>query len=168
MATEAKSIIEKLQLMAHPEGGYFKEIYRSNEIIPQSSLPKRYKSERNFSTSIYYLLEGNQVSHFHRLKSDEVWHHYKGSALLLHCLERNKYFQIKIGDQVEYDQLPQFVIRAGIWFAAEVVEKKSYSLIGCTVSPGFDFTDFEIADKDEMNKLFPEHSDLISRFIKDL
>ena len=85
--------------------------------------PSVIKVREPFSTSIYYLLEGNQVSHFHRLKSDEVWHHYKGSALLLHCLEKNKYFQIKIGDQVEYDQLPQFVIRAGTWFASEVIEK---------------------------------------------
>jgi predicted cupin superfamily sugar epimerase len=167
MVNEAKSIIGKLQLIPHPEGGYFKEAYRSNEIISQSSLPQCYKSDRNFSTSIYYLLEGNQVSLFHRLKSDEVWHHYRGSVVLLHCFEKNKYFQIKIGDQIEFNQLPQFVIRAGIWFAAEVVDKKSYSLIGCTVAPGFDFADFEIACKDELNKIFPGYSELIRRFTKD-
>ena len=86
MSPQAQKYIEKLQLKPHPEGGYYKEIYRAGEMILPEHLPKRYKSLRNFSTSIYFLLEGNQVSNFHRLKSDEQWHFYDGSSQLVTCV----------------------------------------------------------------------------------
>ena len=164
---EAKLIIEKLKLIPHPEGGFFNEIYRSGESIEVQSLHSRYNSKRCFSTSIYYLLIGEQKSHFHKLKSDEVWHFYKGSPVIIHCLhENNGYIQIKIGSDFSNDIFPQYVIEKGTWFAAEVADKNSYSLIGCTVAPGFEFDDFELGSSKHLTEKFPGHKELIARFIK--
>jgi predicted cupin superfamily sugar epimerase len=87
MNNKAKKYIQKLQLKSHPEGGYYKEIYRAGELILPDHLPKRYKESRAFSTSIYFLLEGNQFSSFHRLKSDELWHFYDGSTLIIYTID---------------------------------------------------------------------------------
>jgi len=84
----------KFQLKPHPEGGYYKEIYRAGELILPEHLPKRYKSSRSFSTSIYFLLEGNQVSTFHRLKSDEFWHVYDGSTLNIYTIDKDGILKI--------------------------------------------------------------------------
>ena len=89
MNAKAKYYIDKLKLIPHPEGGYYKEIYRSGEFISIKGLPKRYNSKRVFSTSIYFLLEGKQISRFHRLKSDEVWHFYDGNPVVLYILNNN-------------------------------------------------------------------------------
>lgn len=165
---EAKLIIEKLKLEPHPEGGYFRETYRCDESVDEQHLPSRYKSKRSFSTSIYYMLAGENISHFHKLKSDEVWHFYKGSPVIIHCLnEKNGYTQIKIGLNFSKNILPQFVIEKGTWFAAEVEDKNSFSLIGCTVAPGFDYDDFELAIRDKLIQKFPQHEELITRFTKE-
>jgi len=155
-------IIEKLKLTPHPEGGYFRETYRSEILIPGSfsGVP----AERNLSTSIYYLLEEKDISLFHRIKSDEIWHHYLGSSVILHCLGENGYFKVKIGSKIEESEIPQFTVRANIWFAAEVEDKESYALSGCTVAPGFDFNDFEMGDRNELIRQFPEYTDLIIKF----
>jgi uncharacterized protein len=161
---ESKLIIEKLKMISHPEGGFFKEIYRSKQVISNSSLPIKHSGDRNFSTSIYYLLVGEQISHFHRLKSDEIWHFYKGSPIILHCISEGKYFQIKIGNNFEKDEVPQYVIYAGVWFAAEVEDKTSYSLVGCTVAPGFDYSDFELGKREDLLKQFPQFKEIILKF----
>ena len=93
MSPKTQRYIEKLQLKPHPEGGYYKEIYRAGEMILPEHLPKRYKSSRNFSTSIYFLLEGNQVSNFHRLKSDEQWHFYDGSSIVIYVIKEGGNFK---------------------------------------------------------------------------
>jgi len=160
-----QSIIERLQLEKHPEGGYFREIYRSSEILKQQALDNRYSGDRNYSTSIYYLLPGNSISRFHRLKSDETWHFYLGSTLILHCINELKgYYRIKLGGNFSENEILQFTIHYGDWFAAEVSDKKSYSLTGCTVAPGFSFQDFEFAVQDELSLKFPELKDLIIKF----
>jgi len=160
-----QSIIKNLQLEKHPEGGYFREIYRSNEVLQKSALDNRYSGDRNYSTSIYYLLPGNSISRFHRLKSDETWHFYLGSSLILHCINEIKgYYSIKLGNDLTDNEVPQFTIPFGDWFAAEVVKKKSFSLTGCTVAPGFSFQDFELAEQIELSSKFPELKELIYRF----
>jgi len=164
---DSKYWIEKLQLQRHPEGGYFKEIYRSYEIIKKESLPERYSDERNFSTSIYFLLEKNDVSLFHRLKSDEIWHFYSGTSLTLYIIDKNGFLKkIVVGDNPDNGEVLQTVIKNGNWFAAKVNNPDSYSLIGCTVSPGFSFNDFELAKREDLIKLFPDHSDIIKMFTK--
>ena len=156
MNKTAQKYIANLDLTPHPEGGYFKEVYRSGEIIEAEHLPMRYSKKRNFSTSIYFLLEGNQVSKFHRLKSDEIWHFYDGSPIKIFIITQNGNLQEKIlGRNLDNGELPQLVIEKGNWFGAKVTDKKSFSLIGCTVSPGFDFNDFELAKKQEMLNEFP-------------
>lgn len=162
MDKKAEFFIEKLQLTPHPEGGYFNEIYRCKEKIKNNGLPVRYDSDKNVSTSIYFLLKGNQVSKFHRLKSDEIWHFYSGSALTVHLIFANgNYNTIKLGNNFESGEVFQAVIPAGVWFGAMVNDIDSYSLIGCTVAPGFDFTDFELANRNDMLGSFPEHRNII-------
>ncbi|MCL4551741.1 MAG: cupin domain-containing protein [Bacteroidetes bacterium] len=162
--SEAAQIIRKLRLTSHPEGGYFRETYRAKQKINENVLPKNFVGDRNISTSIYFLLDGNQVSHFHKLMSDELWHFYKGSPIILHCLNGDNYKKILIGNNFSKGELPQCPIKAGTWFAAEIKNKKSYSLVGCTVSPGFDFADFKLAKRSELLKRFPNREKLILRF----
>lgn len=148
--------IKKLSLSAHPEGGWFKENYRSNELVPKEALPRRFPGNRNFSTAIYYLLEKGDFSAFHRIKSDELWHFYDGDSLEI--IEIDPDGQIT-SHLLGLENLPQIIIRANNWFAARPLGV--YTLAGCTVSPGFDFEDFEMADKNELLKTFPQHTEIL-------
>jgi uncharacterized protein len=160
MHKTAKSIIKELNLKKHPEGGYFSEIYRSDEMMKKNHLPKRFKDDRHFSTSIYFLLTNKDFSSFHRLQADEVWHFYSGTPLIIYILQNSgKLKKINLGK----NHLYQTVIHAGQWFAAEVSKPDSYSLVGCTVSPGFDFRDFEMAERDILTELYPKQKSLIKR-----
>ncbi len=164
MNSQAEFYIEKLNLSAHPEGGYFKEIYRASESILETYLPARYKGSRNFSTSIYFLLEGEQTSSFHKLASDELWHFYDGSAIKIFILnETGELSTITLGRSIENGEQFQCVIPAGCWFGAELVDKKLFALIGCTVAPGFNFSDFALADSKELSIKYPLHKLLINR-----
>ncbi len=158
MNNKARKYIEKLQLKAHPEGGYYREVFRAGEIILADHLPKRYKSSRNFSTSIYFLLEGNQVSNFHRLKSDEQWHFYDGSGIVIYVIEEGgNLSKILLGRNIEKGESIQTVIKHNSWFGAELIDKTSFALIGCTVSPGFDFSDFELGKKAKLLDEYPDY-----------
>ena len=148
----------------HPEGGYFKEVYRSNEKIAPEALPERYKSDRNFGTSIYYLLKSGESSKLHRLKSDEIWHFYYGSPIAIHIIHPNSDYQrIVLGSDIDKGEFLQYTIKAGCWFGAAPLDENSYSLVGCNVFPGFDFDDFEMGKRDELLDKFPEHSDIIHK-----
>lgn len=158
----AKYWINKLGLVKHPEGGYYKEIYRSEEVIPLEALPDRYADKRNVSTSIYFMLDKEQVSHFHKIQSDEIWHFYYGHSLQIHMIdETGNYTVQKLGRNIDDGEVLQFVIPKGTWFAAEVINKNSFALIGCTVAPGFDFADFELANRGELVGKFPTHKAII-------
>lgn len=165
MNQKAKYYIQKLQLNKHPEGGYFREIYRSGEFISIDAAKNNLK--RNVSTSIYFLLEGAQISKFHRLKSDELWHFYDGGSVKVYVIdEKGKLTEIVLGRKTESGEVFQTVIKKNNWFAAEVMNKRSFSLIGCTVSPGFDFSDFELADREDLLECFPKYKSLILQFTK--
>ncbi len=154
--------IEKLGMQKHPEGGYYKEVYRSDEIIHHQSLPSRFEEDRCFSTAIYFLLEGDSFSAFHRIKSEEIWHFYKGTSLTLFIIEEDgRLTLIKLGDNPDKDEHLQIVVPRNTWFAAQVNEKKSFTLVGCTVAPGFDFNDFELAESEKLSKAFPQHKTII-------
>lgn len=156
----SKYYIDKFSLMPHPEGGYFKEVYRSDEFIPMDALDQRYAGQRDICTSIYFLLEGDNFSAFHKIKSDEIWHHYDGSTVMIHIISpEGIYSKVQLGKE---DNL-QYTIKSGNWFAGEVLDKNSFVLLGCTVAPGFDFSDFEIANRAELIKQFPEHQEIINR-----
>ena len=167
MSSQAKKYIEKLQLKPHPEGGYYKEIYRAGEMILSEHLPKRYKSSRNFATSIYFLLEENQVSNFHRLKSDEQWHFYDGSSIVIYVIEEGGNLnKILLGRNIENGESLQAVIKHNSWFAAELSDNTSFALIGCTVTPGFDFSDFELGKRNDLIEAFPQYRELIDKLTK--
>ena len=162
MDSQARKYIKKLRLKKHPEGGYYREVYRSGEKILPAHLPKRYKTSRNFSTSIYFLLEGKQFSTFHLLQSDELWHFYDGSDLMIYIINpEGELITRKLGnsDDTEF----QIVIKKHCWFAVEVCNKKSFSLFGCTVSPGFEFEDFKLGKRELLLKKFPDYGELIKR-----
>jgi uncharacterized protein len=163
----AKQYVEKLHLQPHPEGGYFKETYRCSENIESSCLPERFTGSRSISTSIYYLLEQGDYSGFHKIKSDECWHFYAGGQLLIHVIETTgNYYCIKLGGDILSGETFQFVVPAGAWFASEPAADVEFSLVGCTVAPGFDFEDFGMAEKNEMMKLFPEYRKIIERLTR--
>lgn len=163
MLKEAQALAEKLKLQPHPEGGFYRETYRSNQVIGQQNLGPDFSGDRNCCTGIYFLLTSETFSAFHRIKQDEMWHFYQGSPLLLHTLSPSgEYRCIEIGADVMNGQNPQYVVEAGTWFGATVKNPDDYSLVGCTVSPGFDFRDFELAARDKLTSLFPEHSKTIA------
>lgn len=165
MHTKAKYYIDKLELQKHPEGGYYREIYRAGEMFFTETIPAKKLNKKNISTSIYFLLSGRDKSLFHRLKSDEVWHFYDGCDVILYLLdEKGSVQKITFGKESE---IFQFVIPKLNWFAAELTDKNSFALVGCTVSPGFDFNDFELADRNKLINQFPEHKNLIKRFTKN-
>ncbi|MBD3224611.1 MAG: hypothetical protein GF313_07770 [Caldithrix sp.] len=160
--------INHLQLQPHPEGGYFKENYRSNEAIANNHLPRRYLGNRSFSTAIYYLLENQQIAALHRIKSDEIWHFYCGYPLNVYVF--NSYGNVdkyQLGIDVASGQLPQVVIPAGKWFGAQLMMNDSYILAGCTVAPGFDFMDFELAKREQLLKQYPDAADIIKALTHD-
>lgn len=160
MRREGNYWVNKLKLERHPEGGYFKEVYRAeNEISHPGS-----QKNRNLATSIYYLLEGNDISHFHILKSDELWYFHDGAGAIVHILSNGNYHQKLLGLDVDKGQLPQLLIPANSFFAAEPIDKDSFILMGCMVTPGFDFDDFELADPNTLIKAYPEQRDLIDQF----
>ncbi|HGY55867.1 MAG TPA: cupin domain-containing protein [Caldithrix abyssi] len=162
MTAGAQYWIKKLNLKKHPEGGYYKETYRSPERIRREHLPGRFRKDHCFSTAIYYLLPGTEFSAFHRIRSDEIWHFYHGSPLILYSIDREgMLFEIKLGQNLEKGQLFQARIPAGNWFAARVMFEDDFSLVGCTVAPGFEYEDFELGDRKTLLQLFPRHKEII-------
>ena len=160
---DAEYWIEKLKLLPHPEGGFYKETYRSDEIINRNHLPQRFNGHRNISTSIFYLIQNGQFSKLHRIKSDEMWHFYDGCGLIIYSIDKNgKLTENKLGINTEEGECPQVLIKAGDWFGAKVSKQDSYCLSGCTVSPGFHFEDFEMGNREELINLFPEHKSIIN------
>lgn len=158
----AEQLISKLDLQPHPEGGYFKETYRSEGSIAKDGLGKAYNGPRNYSTSIYFLLTSDKFSAFHRINQDEIWHFYKGTALLLLMISpKGEHSKHLIGNDLEKGEVPQFVVPGGYWFAAKVIAAHSYSFVGCTVAPGFSFDDFELMGREELTALFPKHAAII-------
>lgn len=164
----AKQWIDKLGLVPLPEeGGMYREIYRCAETIPASALPARFGGDRCYSTSIYYLLEHPEFSAFHRLKQEEIWHFYEGSPLTVHIIDTDgNYVQEKMGRNIDAGEKLQLVLYAGQLFAASVAQQGSYSLIGCTVAPGFEFEDFEAPSRNALLESYPQHRDIIVQFTR--
>jgi uncharacterized protein len=164
-----EDLVKQLNLEPHPEGGFYKETYRSAEFILHSALGNKFSGSRNFSTGIYFLLTGTNFSAFHRIKQDEMWHFYTGQTLLVHVIDPFGHYAChKVGLNLNSGEFPQLVVPAGCWFASEIESHSSedYTLVGCTVAPGFDFEDFELASADELSGLFPEHSSIIRRLTR--
>ncbi len=155
--------ISHLSLNEHPEGGYYRETYRSAEFINGSALPARFGGDRNHSTTIYFLLPSNKRSLFHKIKSDEIWYYHSGSSLTIYVLDHNGLSQHQLGPDVEKGESLQVVIPANVWFGALVNNKDSYTLSSCSVSPGFDFRDFELAERAQLLNTYPNEAVIIER-----
>jgi predicted cupin superfamily sugar epimerase len=147
MTIKTKKWISKLNLKPHPEGGFYSEAYRSDEILLSTSLDDKHTGSRSISTAIYFLLTENQFSAFHKIKSDEIWHFYDGAPINLYLISDDGKMEVKkLGINIRENQIPQITIPKNIWFAAEPIDKENFTLVGCTVAPGFDFNDFELGD----------------------
>lgn len=158
----AEQLIHHYQLQPHPEGGWYTQTYRSSERIPASALPDRFWGDRVFSTAIYFLLGQGNFSAFHRIKSDECWHFYLGEPLEVFIIGADGQLTvITLGQDSSRGQLFQYVVPANCWFASRPAKESKYCFVGCTVAPGFDFADFELADQTDLCSEYPEYSDLI-------
>ena len=167
MTISAASLIAKYDLTPHPEGGFYKQTYISNERIPAAALPERFSDDRYFSTAIYFLLEKGNFSAFHRIKSDEVWHFYAGGNLNIYIIHQEGNLEVlTLGDEITGDSSFQLVVPAGCWFASEPGSGVAFSFVGCTVSPGFDFADFELANAIELAREYPAHKAIIERLCR--
>ena len=163
-----QELVEKYELIPHPDGGYYKEAYRSLEAIPQTGLPERFIGERFFSTAIYFLITQGNFSAFHRIKSDECWHFYAGDTLYIHVIDPDgKYTLLKLGSNIEKEETFQAIVSTGSWFASENAPGGVYSFVGCTVAPGFDFADFKLAKANELTNQYPERKTLIERLCRE-
>jgi len=155
----AQNIIDKLKLIRHPEGGFYRETYRSDHVIVNDR-----NEDRNLSTVIYYFLEDEDKSRFHRIQSDELWFFHLGEPLEIISIEQKQLTTITLGNHIERDEFPQVRISANTWFAAQVKSAKGFSLVSCVVSPGFDFADFELAKREDLIEQFPHLKDAIEKF----
>jgi uncharacterized protein len=164
---EAKEWIQMLRLRPHPEGGFFRETYRSGETISRQHLPPRFSGDRALSTAIYFLLEGHDFSALHRIQQDEVWHFYDGCSLTVTRIATDGAISaVRLGREGRAGEVLQAVVPAGCLFGARPGDPGGYSLVGCTVAPGFDFADFELPTRQELLGRYPQHTALIEQLTR--
>jgi hypothetical protein len=158
----AEQLIEALGLRAHPEGGYFREIHRSEEAVPAGALPERYSGSRAYATSILFLITAESFSALHRLDSDEIYHFYLGGPVDLSILHADGRAEtVRLGHDVLRGERVQHVVPRGAWQGSRLAGDAPLALLGCTVAPGFDFDDFEMADRNALIARHPDHAALI-------
>lgn len=150
--------IQYLQLQQHVEGGWYCEVYKAAQAI---SLPGKVQ-EKSAATHIYFLLQQQEFSALHRIASDELWHFYAGTALTVYEITiEGELIEHVLGNDPAGKEKHFCVIKAGSWFGAKPTGEGSYALVGCTVAPGFDFADFELADRTALLNTYPRHRQLI-------
>lgn len=151
--------VQSLGLLAHTEGGYYKEVLKS-----QANTINDVGDSRPLYTSIYFLLEHDNPSHFHRLKADEVWYFHDGVPLTIHMIDTNGDYQtITLGRDTDKGQVLQALVSKGVIFGSSVEEIDAYSLVSCMVSPGFDYRDFELFDQENLIERYPQHHEIIKK-----
>ncbi|WP_066304608.1 cupin domain-containing protein [Bacillus sp. FJAT-29814] len=154
--------VNKLGLEPHPEGGFFKQTFVSGEQVTDEELSVQFEGRRKLYTSIYFLLTSENVSHFHRLKSDELWYFHAGSSLTIHVIhETGEYEEMKLGLNVDGGEVLQALVPKNAIFGSSVSEPNTYSIVGCMVSPGFEYQDFELFTQAELLTKYPQHKDII-------
>lgn len=156
--------VEKLGLSPHPEGGFYRETYRAGLEVPRSALPATFSGPRSASTAIYFLVTAGSFSALHRIASDEVWHFHAGGPLEIMTIEEGgERRDLHLGLDLDRGERPQQVVMAGAWFGSRLLrEQDGYSLVSCTVAPGFDFADFVMAKRDELCRALPAHREIIT------
>lgn len=160
-------LIQQYNLEPHPEGGWYCQTYKSDEQITAKSLPQRFGGNRAFSTAIYFLLEQGNFSAFHRIKSDECWHFYAGGPLHIYIIHQSGELEkISLGNDIERGQTFQYVVPANCWFGSRPAPGSNYCFVGCTVSPGFEFDDLELADSNSLLNVYPQHKAIIKELCR--
>ena len=154
--------IDHLQLQQHPEGGYYREVFRSLQTITR----KQPDGDKQAVTSIYYLLEGVDYSGFHRIASDEIWYFHKGAPLFIYVIDKEgRNITHELSDRSTGNL--SIVIQAGLWFAAGIPSGNGFTLASCAVAPGFDFAEFEMARKSELIEEYPQHISLFNKLCRE-
>ncbi|MBI4405082.1 MAG: cupin domain-containing protein [Deltaproteobacteria bacterium] len=163
----AKLIIQKLRLEPHREGGYCRETYRCSEKLNTTEKPGDQKKNRSLCSAIYYLLTEGQFSAFHRISQDEIWHYYAGDPIRhIQISPDGELTDTVLGPDLLADQVPQLLVTASSWQGCMLIEEGEWALVGCTVAPGFEFSDFELAKRDKLLRLFPQHQALIKKLTR--
>lgn len=155
--TTAHEYKNKFDMISHPEGGHYKETYRSEDQIDFKF------GKRSISTGIYFLLEQNEKSNFHVIKSDEMWHHYDGGCLEIHELTPDGNHKVTLlGKDLKNGEVPQYTVKAGNIFGSRPHNSSLFCFVGCTVAPGFDFDDFKLFNRLELIENYQMHENIIS------
>ncbi|EPY2304527.1 cupin domain-containing protein [Clostridium sporogenes] len=163
---DANYFIEKLDMTAHPEGGYYKESFISAENITDSDLTTTFEDKRILWTSIYFLLRNGEVSNFHRLKSDEMWYYHSGSPLTIYMITpEGELITEQLGLDIEKGEKPQVLVPKNYIFGS-AMNNKGYALVGCMVSPGFEFRDFELFERNTLLNLYPKYKETIEKLTR--
>ena len=156
--SDIQRLVDQLQLQPHIEGGFYRETYRSKESINNAQ-----GQIRHLSTLIYFLLPSGRYSKFHKIASDEIWLYQQGAPVAIHLLLEDGTHKIEVlGQDINNGEQLQVIIPAGTLFGAEVVGENTFALSACMVSPGFDFADFQLMEKDELIEMFPQHTSIIN------
>jgi predicted cupin superfamily sugar epimerase len=155
MKNRVQELVEKLNLKAHPEGGYYSETYRSDLVTASG--------DRSLATCIYFLMTSDNVSKFHSIAGDEIWFYHEGSPLTVHILSAKGYEKLLVGQLDNEGHRPQQLVPPGVIFGSTVEQPDSYSLVSCMVAPGFDFRDFRLYSADELLARWPEAKEIIER-----
>jgi predicted cupin superfamily sugar epimerase len=153
-----QELVEVLKMTAHPEGGFYAETFRSDQYMIHPN-----GEERNLATSIYFLLRSQDVSHFHRIQSDELWFWHEGSPLSVHLLGNKGHEILKLGPVSDKGARSQHLVPANTIFGSSVDHPDSYALVSCVVAPGFDFRDFELFTKEDLLPLYPNAEEIICK-----
>ncbi|MCR9171679.1 MAG: cupin domain-containing protein [bacterium] len=162
-----EDLIQELGLQPHPEGGFYKETYRSEHSIPNAVLAGNHKGDRSYGTGIYFMLTSDTFSAFHRIEQDELWFFHQGNTIELHTISPDGvHTKHLIGNNILEGEQPQLLVPATYWFGAKVVDEDSFALVSCTVSPGFDFRDFVLPSREELTSLYPQHKEIIAEFTR--
>jgi len=163
----ADYFIENLNMIAHPEGGFYKETFASVENISARDLKVKFEDSRILWTSIYFLLRDGEVSNFHRLKSDEMWYYHSGSPLTIYMIDPNgNLITEQLGLNIENGEKPQVLVPKDYIFGS-AMNNEGYALVGCMVSPGFQFKDFELFDRNFLLEKYPEYKEIIFKLTKE-
>jgi len=157
----ADYFVKNLNMIAHPEGGFYKEIYTSEENITAKELKVEFEGSRILWTSIYFLLRDGEVSNFHRLKSDEMWYYHSGSPLTIYIITpEGELITEKLGLNIKNGEKPQVLVPKDYIFGS-AMNNEGYALVGCMVSPGFEFRDFELFKRNFLLEKYPQYEDII-------
>ncbi len=160
-AEQLKSVLNLKPLSF--EGGYYAETYRSQQAIPSEALPNRYNGPRSVATAIYYLLEPGTFSEIHRVSSDEIFHFYMGDPLeMVQLWPDGSHKIVIIGTDLERGMRPQVVVPHGVWQGSRLLAGGKMALLGCTVSPGFDYADYESGRREALMQGYPDAQELIA------